>query len=83
VQHDRILAGCSEVHEAVADTACQVNGESVSRAAGRNHRSADRTALTGTVAVRAQVLHATARPRLRLRPIRSCRRRARVGPLAA
>lgn len=35
VQHDRILAGCSAVREAVGDTACQVNGESVSRAAGR------------------------------------------------
>lgn len=35
VQHDRILAGCSAVREAVGDTACQVNGEPVSRAAGR------------------------------------------------
>jgi hypothetical protein len=43
VQHDRILAGCSDAREAVGDTPCQVNGEPVSREAGR--RTIDR--LTG------------------------------------
>lgn len=35
VRLDRVIAGCSDVREAVGDTPCQVGGQPASRAAGR------------------------------------------------
>jgi hypothetical protein len=35
VRRDRVIAGCSEVREAVGDTPCQVDGQPASGSAGR------------------------------------------------
>jgi hypothetical protein len=35
VEHDRVVAGCSETRAAMGDTPCQVNGEPASGSAGR------------------------------------------------